>query len=171
MLYAHSFKAVHLNAMQRTRRAYKGETGKVLLFSSTCCSLPRQQLFQPIDIVATRLRLVAPPPLNYPKNPPRPQVRVPAPAGPKRATHDKDTTVRKRFKGQRTGETGAGSSLAGTETGGLVESEGQVIWDEDEVMLFFWGNSKAAKQRHLKKVGENTQRLEQWRDSVAQVSI
>ena len=103
--------------------------------------------------------------------PPRPQVRVPAPAGPKRATHDKDTTVRKRFKGQRTGETGAGSSLAGTETGGLVESEGQVIWDEDEVMLFFWGNSKAAKQRHLKKVGENTQRLEQWRDSVAQVSI
>ena len=102
--------------------------------------------------------------------PPRPQVRVPAPAGPKRATHDKDTTVRKRFKGQRTGETGAGSSLAGTETGGLVESEGQVIWDEDEVMLFFWGNSKAAKQRHLKKVGENTQRLEQWRDSVAQVS-
>ena len=64
MLYAYSFPAVHLNAMQRTRRAYKGETGKVLLLSSTCCSLPRQQLFQPIDIVATRLRLVAPPPLT-----------------------------------------------------------------------------------------------------------
>ena len=47
MLYAYSFPAVHLNAMQRTRRAYKGETGKVLLLSSTCCSLPRQQLFQP----------------------------------------------------------------------------------------------------------------------------
>ena len=46
-----------------------------------------------------------------------------------------------------------------------------MIGDEDEVMLFFWGNSEAAKQRHLKKVGENTQRLEQWRDSVAQVSV
>ena len=64
MLYAHSFKAVHLNAMQRTRRAYKGETGKRLLPNSLCCSLPRQQLFQPIDIVATRLRLVAPPTLS-----------------------------------------------------------------------------------------------------------
>ena len=103
--------------------------------------------------------------------PPRPQVPVPAPAGPKRTIHDKDATVRKRSKGQRTGETGTGSSTAGDETAELVESEGQVIWDEDEVMLFFWGNSEAAKQRHLKKVGENTQRLEQWRDGVAQVSV
>ena len=103
--------------------------------------------------------------------PPRPQMPVPAPSGPKRTIHDRDATVRKCSKGQSTGENGAGSSTAGDETGGLVESEGQVIWDEDEVMLFFWGNSKAAKQRHLKKVGENTQRLEQWRDSVAQVSV
>ena len=98
-------------------------------------------------------------------------MRVPAPAGPKRTIHDRDATTQKRSKGQSTGETGAGSSTAGAETGGLVKSEGQVIWDEDEVMLFFWGNSEAAKQRHLKKVGENTQRLEQWRDSVAQVSV
>ena len=100
--------------------------------------------------------------------PPRPQVPVPAPVGPKRTiVHDRDATVRKRYKSQSTGETGAGSSMAGAETGGLVESEGQVIWDDDEVMLFFWGNSEAAKQRHLKKVGENTQDLEQWRDGVA----
>ena len=96
-------------------------------------------------------------------------MRVPAPAGPKKTIHDKDATVRKRSKDRSTAENGAGSSTA--ETAGLVESEGQVIGDGDEVMLFFWGNSEAAKQRHLKKVGENTQRLEQWRDSVAQVSV
>jgi hypothetical protein len=96
--------------------------------------------------------------------PPRPQLPVPAPAGPKRTIHGRD---RKRSKGQSTGETGAGSSTAGPGTGGLVESEGQVAWDEDEVMLFFWGNSNVAKERHLKKVSENTKRLEQWRGGMA----
>jgi hypothetical protein len=46
----------------------------------------------------------------------------------------------------------------------LVES--QAKWDEDDVMLFFWGNSKVATERHLKKVGENAQRIEQWRGGV-----
>ena len=36
--------------------------------------------------------------------------------------------------------------------GGLVESEGQAVWDEDDVMLFFWGNSQDPKEPHLKKV-------------------
>jgi hypothetical protein len=62
---------------------------------------------------------------------------------------------------------GAGNLTAGAGTlGGLVESEGQVMWDEDEVMLFFWGNSQAAKERHLKKVDENTRHMEQWREGV-----
>ncbi|EDR05166.1 uncharacterized protein LACBIDRAFT_294884 [Laccaria bicolor S238N-H82] len=90
--------------------------------------------------------------------PPRPEVPVPAPAGPTKTMHDRRATILKRSKAQSTGETGAGSSKAskaGAGTGGLVESEGQAIWDEDDVMLFFWGNSKAAKERHLKKVGEN----------------
>ncbi|KAF8235116.1 hypothetical protein L208DRAFT_1543798 [Tricholoma matsutake] len=104
-------------------------------------------------------------------NPPRPQVPVPAPAGPQRTIHDRAATIRMRSQGQSTGETGAGSSTAGAGTGGFVESEGRAIWDEDEVMLFFWGNSEAAKERHLKKVGENTRRLEQWRGGVAQVSV
>ena len=45
-------------------------------------------------------------------------------------------------------------------TGRLVESEGQAEWDEDDVMLFLWGNSPAAKERHLKKVDENNRRME-----------
>ena len=90
--------------------------------------------------------------------PPRPQVPVPAPAGPRRTIHDRDSTVRKRPKGQSTGETGAGSSLAGAGTAGLVESEGQVIWDEDEVMLFFLGKLRGCKR---------TPSQESWREHSA----
>jgi len=63
---------------------------------------------------------------------------------------------------------GAVAKSAGAGTGGLAESEGQAVWDEDDVMLFFMRNSRAAKERHLKEVGENTQRVEQWRDGVPQ---
>jgi hypothetical protein len=38
-------------------------------------------------------------------------------------------------------------------------------------MLFFWGNSKAATERHLKEVSENAQRIEQWRGGVDQDPI
>jgi hypothetical protein len=55
---------------------------------------------------------------------------------------------------------------AGAGTGALVESEGQATWDEDDVMMFFWENSQAAKERHLKEVSENTLRMEQWRSGV-----
>ena len=97
-------------------------------------------------------------------NPPHPPVPGPAPAGPQRTIHDRAAAIRKRFQGRSSGGAGAG-------TGGEVESEGQAMWDEDEVMLFFWGNSGAAKERHLKKVAENTRRLEQWRGGLPQVSV
>jgi len=40
-------------------------------------------------------------------------------------------------------------------TGRLVESEGQAAWDEDDVMLFLWGNSRLQKNvisRKLTKI-------------------
>ena len=104
-------------------------------------------------------------------NPPRPSMPVPAPTGPSRTTHDRETVIRKLDKARDPGGAGAGSSIAGAGTVGLVESEGQAIWDEDDVMLFFWGNSQAAKERHLKKVSENTRRMEQWRGGVPQVWV
>ncbi|KAI0247736.1 hypothetical protein BJV78DRAFT_1157000 [Lactifluus subvellereus] len=89
---------------------------------------------------------------------PRPTVPASAPMGPSRS---------KRDVARAADDGGAGNAAAGPATGELVESEGQAIWDEDDVMLFFWGNSQAAKQRHLKKVQENTQRMEQWREGVS----
>ena len=102
---------------------------------------------------------------------PRPTMPVPAPMGPSRTTHNRSTAIRKRDAARAADDSGAGNAAAGPATGELVESEGQAIWDEDDVMLFFWGNSQAAKQRHLKKVQENTQRMEQWREGVPTVSL
>jgi hypothetical protein len=102
---------------------------------------------------------------------PRPTVPVPTPIGPSKTAHNRSVTIRKRDAARAADGGGAGNAAAGPSTGELVESEGQATWDEDDVMLFFWGNSQAAKQRHLKKVQENTQRTEQWREGVPTVSL
>jgi hypothetical protein len=39
-------------------------------------------------------------------------------------------------------------------------------WDEDDTMLFFWGNSKAAMERHVQKKQEHTEYLKDWRAGV-----
>jgi hypothetical protein len=50
----------------------------------------------------------------------------------------------------------------------VAESEGQEKWDEDDVMLFLWGNSQAAKERHADEVAEESEKIEQWRRGVSQ---
>lgn len=102
-------------------------------------------------------------------NAPRPPVPVPARTGPSRTIHDKGAVIHKLDAARNPSGAGAASSTAGAGAGmgGLVESEAQAMWDEDDVMLFFWGNSQAAKERHLKKVSENTRRMEQWRAQVS----
>jgi hypothetical protein len=104
-------------------------------------------------------------------NPPRPPVPVPTSAAPATTIHDGGVAIRKRDAARAAGGAGAGNATAGAGTGELVESEGQVMWDEDDVILFFWGNSQVAKERHLKRVNENTERMEQWRDAVPHVSV
>jgi len=102
-------------------------------------------------------------------HPPRPGVPALAPAGPSTTTHDRTTTIQKLESAWKRGGPGAGNSTAGT--GKVVESEGQTTWDEDEVVLFFWGNSQAAKERHFKKLSENTRRMEDWREGVLRVPV
>jgi hypothetical protein len=48
-----------------------------------------------------------------------------------------------------------------------VDSKEQA-WDEDDVVLFLWENTEAAQERQLKRVGERTRRMEQWRRGVAE---
>ena len=93
-------------------------------------------------------------------NPPRPQVPAPAPAGPSKTIQDRATTIKKCEAAKKRGRAGAGAGV-------LVESEDQV-WDEDDTVLYFWGNTQAAKKRHLKKANKETRRIEQWRGGVSQ---
>ena len=44
-------------------------------------------------------------------------------------------------------------------------------WDEDDVMLFLWGNSKASKDHYRKQKEESTQRTELWRQGTSQVPV
>jgi hypothetical protein len=97
--------------------------------------------------------------LDYAK-PPRPPAPVAVLKAPPKKLFDR-STFRRKFGAVRDAlHIGSGSRQP-------VESEDQEgTWDEDDVMLFFWGNSRAARERHLKKVDENTQRMEQWRTNL-----
>lgn len=73
--------------------------------------------------------------------------------------HDRTTVIKEREAARRRG---AGAR------GELVESEDPGTWDEDDVMLFLWGNTTAAKERRLEKANEDGERIEQWRGGVYQ---
>jgi hypothetical protein len=87
---------------------------------------------------------------------PRPSIRV---------EDDRNTAVQRRVAAMSQGGQCAGSERNGSEeaAGDLAEQE---AWDEDDVMLFFWGNSKAAMERHAQKMQERTEYLEEWRAGV-----
>jgi hypothetical protein len=52
--------------------------------------------------------------------------------------------------------------------GEMVNSEGQTRLVEADVMLFFWGNSQGAAERHHNKLKERTREMDQWRQVAAQ---
>ena len=99
--------------------------------------------------------------------PPCPSMPVLAPVEAPKTMHDRTIAIAKHQKARATSVRNA---IAGA-SGELVESEGKVSWDEDDVILFCWGNSRAAIERHRKKVEETTQRMERWRESVLQGSV
>ena len=45
-------------------------------------------------------------------------------------------------------------------------SADQHRWDEDDVVMFFWGNSKAAQERHARAEEEHTDCVKKWRSAV-----
>lgn len=92
-------------------------------------------------------------------NPPRPSEpqAVPAPSGPLTAIGDRTTLATHEF--------------SPAETGSAEEKlEGQaMMWDEDDVMLFFMRNTPAARDRHRRETQENARRMERWRKGLSYV--
>jgi hypothetical protein len=69
-------------------------------------------------------------------------------------------------------EAGAGNVAAGDLPGANMASEEDwARWDEDDVMLFFWGNSQVTAERYRTKQMEDSHLMEQSRLGVPSVSI
>jgi hypothetical protein len=117
--------------------------------------------------------------------PPRPPLPETVEMRPSKSTHGRTPAIQKHEAAgnaeaeppritchwQAQDGVGDGNAMAGPGVEGIVHSEGQEQWDEDDVMLFFWGNSKASKDRHCEKLEESTRHMEQWREGVAQDSV
>lgn len=82
--------------------------------------------------------------------PPKPD---PIPLGPSTTHSDRLLTIEKR-----------GKAMAAAEE--AKKATGKAGWDEDDVMLFFWGNSKAARERYRKTHEAKRENLEQWRQGI-----
>jgi hypothetical protein len=98
---------------------------------------------------------------------PRPSVPTPAAMRPSRVQRDRSTAIQKRSVVTSEGQRGSGSKRTKRDERAAEDLEVQDKWDEDDVMLFFWGNSKAALERHAQQKEEHTKYLEAWRVAVA----
>ncbi|KAF9512137.1 hypothetical protein BS47DRAFT_1345751 [Hydnum rufescens UP504] len=80
----------------------------------------------------------------------------------------------KREAAQNTNEGGASNTDSGEQPGdepeGMVDSGDQTQWDEDNVMLYLWGNSPVAMERHQKRDEEKSHYVEQWRQGIISIS-
>ena len=83
----------------------------------------------------------------------RPPKPTPIPIGPPKTVHDRTLTIEKR---RLAAEEEAKKTRAGE------GRKRKATLDEDEVMLFFWGNSRRARERHLK----TQDNLEKWRQGL-----
>ena len=103
-------------------------------------------------------------------NIPHPSRPIPATGGPSGgpsgAVHDKTLVIQKLDGGRAARGHGTGNPVARGGTGEMVDSEGQGKWDEDELILFLWSNSKEAREYRQKEAEERTQHIEQWREGI-----
>jgi hypothetical protein len=51
--------------------------------------------------------------------------------------------------------------------GGKATDSEQPGWDEHDVMLFFWGNSKRSMERHAEKEREREKNISSWRAGIS----
>ena len=103
-------------------------------------------------------------------NLPRPPIPTPAPMGPEKVRHHRSIAINKREAAQRADQ--GGSDAARDRRGEMLDAEEEhAEWDEDDVMLFLWGNTPAAVERHRKKQNERIQKMEQWRQAVPSFAV
>jgi len=98
---------------------------------------------------------------------PRPLALVPAPMGPGKTANDHLRSIKKRNR--VTSKEGRGSRKKRKTFRGARDADSDSVqhsWDEDDVVLFFWGNSKVARERRIREEQERGRHVEEWRDAV-----
>src|SRR5258705_13885737 len=91
---------------------------------------------------------------NLAKRPPKPD---PIPSGPFKEVHDRKSAIRKRKKAQAA----AAKAKKRKSSAGEGSKKRNATWDEDDIMLFFWGNSRAATNRYIEKREAKNKNFEQ----------
>jgi hypothetical protein len=93
----------------------------------------------------------------------RPQKPEVLPVGPTRGVGNRKTTINKLARARAgAGQVRSADNGDGPGSAALADSE-LSIQDEDDLMLFFWGNSKASVERHAKGKCEREQSINEWR--------
>ena len=104
--------------------------------------------------------------LNNRPGVPRPRVTETMATSPTKHLGNRTTTIAKLEaawgSGSQQQPTGNGG---GTSSAAATDSE-QPAWDADDVMLFFWGNSTAATERHAREERERKEGINKWRAGV-----
>jgi hypothetical protein len=98
---------------------------------------------------------------------PRPLELVPAPMGPGKVANEHLRSIKKR--NAVTSKEGQGSRKKRKTLSGARDTDSDSVqhsWDEDDVVLFFWGNSKVAQERRVREEQERGRHVEKWRDAV-----
>jgi hypothetical protein len=83
----------------------------------------------------------------------RPPKPVPVPSGLSKQIHDRSLAIKNCEKALAAAEE---AKITGTSKG-----KRKGAWDEDDVMVFFWGDSRVATERHLKMCKAKREKLEQ----------
>ncbi|KAH9959461.1 hypothetical protein BC827DRAFT_1377170 [Russula dissimulans] len=114
-------------------------------------------------------------------NVPRPRVvKNHQPDGPSRGRNNRLTAIRKREArnntGVSSGEVGevVGDGATDTTDNPTVVTQPMVGyrgWDEDDWMLFFWGNTPAARERHRAAEEESSDRIARWTFEVSNTAL
>lgn len=94
--------------------------------------------------------------LNNCSDIPRPSIPAPAPLGPPRFKSNLKYAIQERAVATHQEECVAGN-----------DTEARESWDEDDVVLFCWGNSRVAQARAARVEEERNKNLEEWRSGVA----
>jgi len=115
----------------------------------------------------------------------RPNIRPRAvinyqPSGPSRSKHDRLIAIRKREGHNNTGSgSGEAAEVAGGGATDLTDNPTVIVqpmvgyrgWDEDDWMLFFWGNTPAARERYRAADEESSNRIARWATEVSDAAL